>query len=300
MSDIQSYLHKIQLPDSHSHKGQNGKLLLIGGSNLFHAASKWSLDVASKFVDMVIYSSVPSNNELMQEAKKEFWNGIVVRREDLESYIEEVDCILIGPGMERAQPKLLSLNVEELEEKLSKTLNVDEWNNNTELIINYLLHKYPQKKWVIDAGALQMVLPQLLSDSVIITPHKGELERLEGTIEHSEKDNGEKPFDQLLKQGVTIVLKGPTDFVYSGSVVVEVKGGNAGMTKGGTGDVLAGLIAALYCTNEKETAAVVGSYINKKAGERLAESTGPFFNASDLVGMVPKVLFAEIGTTTKL
>ncbi|MDQ5951567.1 MAG: hypothetical protein QG639_848, partial [Patescibacteria group bacterium] len=161
-------------------------------------------------------------------------------------------------------------------------------------IINYLLHKYPQKKWVIDAGALQMVLPQLLTNSVIITPHKGELERLEGMIEHQNKESGEKPFDTLLKQGVSIVLKGPTDFIYSGNAVVEVKGGNAGMTKGGTGDVLAGLIAALYCTNDKETAAVIGSYINKKAGERLAESTGPFFNASDLVEAVPKVLWEEV------
>lgn len=297
MKDIEQYLEKVCLPDPYSHKGQNGKLLLIGGSILFHAASKWSLDVASKFVDMVIYSSVSSNNDLIQEAKKDFWNGIVVKREDIESYIEEADVILIGPGMERAEPYLLQLKPEELERKLSQKLSADDWDEDTELVTNYLLHKYPKKKWVIDAGALQMVVPDLLTNTTIITPHKGELERLQGMIEHRAKSLGESEtnsFETLIKQGVTIVLKGPIDYVYVGNEVVEVKGGNPGMTKGGTGDVLAGLIAALYATNEKDVSAVVGSYINKKAGERLAETVGPFFNASDLVEMVPKVLWEEL------
>jgi NAD(P)H-hydrate repair Nnr-like enzyme with NAD(P)H-hydrate dehydratase domain len=56
--EFQNYLNQLILPQKDSHKGQNGKLLLIGGSELFHAASKWSLDVASKIVDMVFYSSV--------------------------------------------------------------------------------------------------------------------------------------------------------------------------------------------------------------------------------------------------
>jgi len=98
---IAKYFQQIKLPAPNSHKGLNGKLLIIGGSELFHAASKWSLDIASKFVDMVFYSSVPENNELIREAKGEFWNGIVIERDNLTSYLEEADTILIGPGMER-------------------------------------------------------------------------------------------------------------------------------------------------------------------------------------------------------
>lgn len=94
-------LKKLYIPPPDSHKGQNGKLLIIGGSHLFHAASLWALKVASRIVDMVFYSSVPENNEIVQKAKEEFRDGIVVRREDIESYIEEADCILIGPGMLR-------------------------------------------------------------------------------------------------------------------------------------------------------------------------------------------------------
>src|SRR3990167_11131787 len=94
---------KLYIPPPESHKGQNGKLLLVGGSHLFHAASLWALKVASRIVDMVFYSSVPENNQIILEAKKEFRDGIVVPREELDNYIEESDCILLGPGMMRSE-----------------------------------------------------------------------------------------------------------------------------------------------------------------------------------------------------
>lgn len=294
---IQEYFSKLVLPDPYSHKGQNGKLLIIGGSDLFHAASRWSLDVASKFVDMVFYSSTASNNQLMAEVKKEFWNGIVIDRQAVEAYLEEADAILIGPGMERAAPELLKLSEGELAERLSRPLTIEEWNQNTELVVNFLLHKYPDKHWVLDAGALQMVLPSLLNANVIVTPHKTELERLLNAVATQQKISADDCFNWLLDKGVTILLKGPTDYIYHQKVVVEVTGGNPGMTKGGTGDVLAGIVAGLYSTNTAEVSAVVASYSNKKAGEVLAEKVGPFFNASDLVQVVPEVLWRELQAT---
>jgi NAD(P)H-hydrate epimerase len=63
------------------------------------------------------------------------------------------------------------------------------------------------------------------------------------------------------------------------------------MTKGGTGDVLAGLIAALYCKNDNPfLVAGIGSYINKKAGESLFKKVGYYFNSSDLVEEIPGVM----------
>src|SRR3989344_1547343 len=91
-----------------SHKGQNGKLLVIGGSRLFHAASLWALTVASRIVDLVHYSSVPENNEMVRRAKEEFRNGIIIPREHIEEYIEEDDVILIGPGMIRDEASQVS------------------------------------------------------------------------------------------------------------------------------------------------------------------------------------------------
>ncbi|MCO6499918.1 MAG: hypothetical protein J5I47_06005, partial [Vicingus serpentipes] len=59
---------------------------------------------------------------------------------------------------------------------------------------------------------------------------------------------------------------------------------------GGTGDVLAGLVAALYAKNEAFLSACAASYINKKAGESLFERVGYYFNASDLADEIPKVM----------
>lgn len=261
--DIDGYISQLVLPKKDSHKGQNGKLLLIGGSELFHAASKWSLDIASKIVDMVFYSSVSSNNELIQRAKGNFWNGIVIQRDDLESYIDEADCVLIGPGMERNQV--------------------------TADLVNLLLEKYPEKKWVIDAGALQMVNPRLINHNHILTPHIKEMDDLLSRCDDLNID--------LMMKHPTILLKGKTDLVtfYDDEKrEVEIEGGNEGMTKGGTGDVLAGFVAALYCTNKAGVSAVVASKVNKLAGDELYKKVGPFFNSSDLVEQLPSTLWSFI------
>jgi ADP-dependent NAD(P)H-hydrate dehydratase / NAD(P)H-hydrate epimerase len=269
--NIQSYFSQLQLPVEGSHKGQNGKLLIIGGSELFHAASKWSLDIASKFVDMVFYSSVPSNNDLVLQAKGEFWNGIVIKREEIESYIQEADCILIGPGMTRTP--------------------------DTTEITNFLIEKYSTKKWVIDAGALQQMKPELLQSHMIITPHRQEFERLLSHIDEVIVENNPLSLSKKLG-GVTIVLKGRKDQVFNDQKAEMIEGGNVGMTKGGTGDVLAGLIAALYCKNDALTSAVIGSYVNKAAGDQLHKRVGPLFNASDLVNQIPETLWTEYKAAT--
>jgi NAD(P)H-hydrate epimerase len=272
---IKQAFKKLKIAKEDSHKGQNGKLLIIGGSELFHAASKWSLDIASKIVDMVFYSSVPSNNSLIrrwqnneldqklnQEAKANFWQGIVVDRKEIEPYLKEADCILLGPGMERS--------------------------SYTARLSDRLLNKYPQKKWVIDAGALQMINPNFLNSNCIITPHHQEMEIL-----LKKNDN----FNHKNYQAEAIcLLKGQIDQIFPGTnhpqqQTIKIEGGNAGMTKGGTGDVLAGLLAALYCKNDALTSTIVASHINKKAGDYLYKKVGPYFNASDLVNAIPQVLW---------
>lgn len=258
--EIAAYLRQLHLPTAQSHKGQNGKLLLIGGSELFHAASKWSLDVASMIVDMVFYASVPSNAALVQAAKGEFWNGIVIKETDVAAYATEADCILIGPGMTRTA--------------------------DTAQQVQHYVRQWPTKKWVIDAGALQMIEPTDIPAQTIITPHQTELARLLAKLPADRQQ-----VEQLAKRGVTVLLKGPTDQVFTMDKTIAVSGGNPGMTKGGTGDVLAGLVAALYCTHPAPVAAVIASYINKAAGDALFEQVGPYFNASQLAAQVPKTLW---------
>jgi len=264
--DLKPFFEKINLPESSSHKGQNGKLMVIGGSDLFHAASRWSLDVASHFVDMVFYSSTPENNQLIKEAKQNFWNGIVVERDNLSNYIAEADVILIGPGMTRTP--------------------------DTTLIVNDIIKNYPNKKMVIDAGALQMVDPSLFNKNHLITPHQQELQMV------LEKIQAENPLSELKKTGVGILLKGEVDQVYFDDSQISVVGGNSGMTKGGTGDVLSGLVAGLYCSHDQLTSLVIGSYVNKRAGEALYEIMGPYFNATDLCSVVPEVMWGELQAFT--
>lgn len=313
MPSLQTHLQHLHFPLPNSHKGQNGKLMIVGGSELFHAASKWSLDVASRFVDMVFYASVPSNNQLVQEAKGQFWNGIVVPRIHIEDYMAEADCVLIGPGMDR-------LPHEHQGQFTETPPTEEEWNHDTAKVTNYLVKKYASKKWVIDAGALQMIDLQLLNEQCVITPHQQEFLRVYRNLQTLRMDAGlpnletgqiaallsgqnpagESDFEAVLKHvsillgGTTLLIKGVRDVVVNSQTVEWISGGNAGMTKGGTGDVLAGLVAGLYTTNPVFASTVVASAINKKAGDTLYQRVGPNFNASDLAAEIPVTLWSAL------
>lgn len=264
-------LKQIYIPNRDSHKGQNGKVLIIAGSKLFHAASLWPLTVASRIVDMVFYSSVKENNALVAKMKEEFRNGIIVPREKLDDYIVEADCILIGPGLPREN-------------------GLEAGDDDTKVVTESLLSKYKAKKWVIDGGSLQAISPQIIPPTAIITPHLKEFEKLFGV-----KPDKETVQEMAKKYNITILSKGVEDIVCSPTECVVVKGGNAGMTKGGTGDVLAGLVASLYSKNDAFLSACVASYINKKAGESLEKKMGIYFNASDLADEIPSVMSRLLG-----
>jgi len=259
-------LKKLYIPAHDSHKGENGKVLIIGGSKLFHAASLWALEVASRIVDMVFYSSVPENNRIVEKEKEEFRNGIVVPRDRINHYIEEADSVLIGPGMPRED-------------------GIEESDDDTKKLTESLLKKFSNKKWVIDGGSLQTIDPQTIPQGAILTPHHQEFKTLFKT------EGNEKTVQEMAnKYKCVILLKGEIDLVSDGYRTIEIKGGNAGMTKGGTGDVLAGLVASLYTKNDAFVSACSASYINKKAGEALAKEKGLYFNASDLANEIPIIM----------
>jgi hydroxyethylthiazole kinase-like uncharacterized protein yjeF len=280
-------LKKLYIPPLDSHKGQNGKLMIIGGSHLFHAASLWALQIASRVVDMVFYSSVPENNKIVEELKKEFRNGIIVTRNDIESYIDESEAVLIGPGMLRSE-NVESESKSHAERTLEQINKLEDEGEQSYWLTKYLLEKYPRKKWIIDAGALQMIEPDWLiplNGNVIITPHPIEFERVFKVTATEEAVS-----EMATKYNVTILLKGEKDIICSSEKCVAVGGGNAGMTKGGTGDVLAGLVASLATKNDLWLAATAGSFFNKKAGESLFEKVGYYFNASDLADEIPVIM----------
>jgi NAD(P)H-hydrate repair Nnr-like enzyme with NAD(P)H-hydrate dehydratase domain len=308
-------LSSLYIPPPDSHKGQNGRLLIIGGSHLFHAASLWALEVASRIVDLVHYSSVPENNALVMQIKGKFRDGIVVPREHIEEYIKEDDCILIGPGMVRVEKSKVKNQKSKVSfdktqdrqvkiQKLEELKDIKDEGEQTAALTNYLLVKYPTKQWVIDAGALQMMDVSLIPRNAILTPHHREFEKLQfkipclaGRQENSKfkttNQNSkieEEVFNFAKALNCIVLLKGPVDIACSHSDCQKIEGGNAGMTKGGTGDVLAGLIAALACKNDPFLATIAGSYINKRAGDELYKKAGPFYNASDLAREIPHTM----------
>lgn len=262
----ESLLKQLYIPASDSRKGDNGKVLIIGGSDLFHSPAFWAFEIASRIVDMVYFSSTPMNNEILKSLKSKFINGIIVPRNKVVDYIKEADCILIGPGLPRDEGL-------ESGETSTKSLTED------------LLKRFSNKKWVIDGGSLQVIKPEILPKNSIVTPNKKEFKMIFG-----EEVNAENVERFAKKFDITILVKGEEDFVCDSDKCVIVSGGNAGLTKGGTGDVLAGLVASFYAKNDAFISSTAASFLNKKAGESLEKSVGIYFNASDLVDEIPKVM----------
>ena len=293
-SDIKSikpFLDKLKLPKPNSHKGQNGRILVIGGSSLFHSASIWAAEIASHFVDMVHYSSTKGNNETLLSLKKKFRNGIVLPGKDILAYVEEDDVILIGPGMVRGKITNYELRIP----NFSDIIKIRDEATYTYYLTKYLLENYPKKKFVIDAGALQMMEPEWLlglKTKAIVTPHQGEFTKLFGkSVNQYSADEKEKIVkEQAKKYGCTILLKAIDDFISDGNNSVVVEGGNAGLTKGGTGDSLAGLTAAFFAKNQALDSCLLASFILKKTAERLFLEKGYWYNIDDIIKDIPSVL----------
>ncbi len=286
-NSIQEAIAKITRIDPFSHKGQNGRVLIIGGSSIFHAASLWSAETASKFVDLVHYSSTVENQHVFISLKSRFTNGIVIPREVLLDYIQEDDCILIGPGMERG---IISHNIQDQLLTFDEILRLENEADYTYALIRYVIEHFPDKKFVFDAAALQVMNPEWLKKLrtlPIVTPHAKEFEGL-FKVNIAEPDHLTQQLTHLAQEYRTVILlKKIVDYIATEHEVIEIHGGNEGLTKGGTGDALAGLTTALYTRTDAQTACILASYIIKQTAEKLYENRGSFYNTSDLIASIP-------------
>jgi hydroxyethylthiazole kinase-like uncharacterized protein yjeF len=119
---------------------------------------------------------------------------------------------------------------------------------------------------VIDADALNILAakPALLARlakgrTLVLTPHPGEMARLAGiTVAEVQANRLEAAREFAQRLGVTLVLKGARTLIAhpDGRVAVNTSG-NPGMAKGGSGDLLTGVIAGLLAQYPKETARAV-------------------------------------------
>lgn len=261
-------LKKLFKPHKDSNKADNGQVTIIGGSKLFHGAPIFALKIASRIVDLVYFSSPePSIGEVAAKIKSSLNSFIWVPWEEIEGYIKKSDAILIGPGLMRYRHE----GGEEYDEAGEESKEITET----------LLKKFPNKQWVIDAGSLQVIKPETIPQGAIITPNQKEYQLLFGS---------KKPEQAAKECRLIIVSKDHETLVCSQDEGVIIKGGNAGLTKGGTGDVLAGLIVALAAKNPPFLAACAGAYLTKKAADELYKKVGFAYNADDLAEEIPRVL----------
>ncbi len=238
------------LPKKASHKGQNGVVLIVGGSKTYHGAPVLAARAAVRFCDLVYFASTEENNALVKKMKLGTANVICVPKSKFNFALKHATCVLVGNGMD-ADAK-------------------------TKAMVSRVLRS--NKRCVIDAAALRVLPVKLLHKNVILTPHAREFEAAFGVLA-SEENAGK----MAKKYGCTILLKGVRDIVTSGGKLAWVKGGNAGMTKGGTGDVLAGLCAALFSRCEDALrVAYTASRLNKRAGELLYKHYHYNFSSEDL------------------
>jgi hydroxyethylthiazole kinase-like uncharacterized protein yjeF len=257
-----------------SSKTENGQITIIGGSKLFHGAPVLALVAASRIVDMVYFASPePSIGDVAAGVKSKLSSFIWVPWRDADKYIKKSDSSLIGSGLMRAKSE---------EDDANKAVykNDDEFANSRKIVQDLLL-KFPYKNWVIDAGALQVMDAEWIPENAILTPNKKEYGMLFA---------GMDPYEAAKKYKCIIVIKGPETFVYSSIDSCIIEGGNAGLTKGGSGDVEAGLTAALLAKNDPFLAATVASYVVKKAAEKLSERMGTYYNSDDLSLAVSETL----------
>ncbi len=243
-SDVRSLVFPNQL----SHKRENGVLLVLAGSGKYHGAAMLALRAAPRFTDLVFFSSTKENERI---AREKIDDVIIIPRKQALANLKDFDCVLVGPGMGTG--------------------------NGARKITNAVLKS--GVKCVLDADALKALDKRLLHPNAILTPHSREFELVFG-----EKAGAKSVQSMAKKYGCVILLKHPkADIISNGNEMKLNFTGNAGMTKGGTGDVLAGMCAALACKNALFRAACAAAYLNGLAGDMLLKKYSFAYAASDLV-----------------
>jgi len=191
----------------------------------------------------------------------------------LDEYIDTVDAVVLGPGTGRDN-QIVSFLPE---------------------LLHYL--KDSGKPVVIDADPLRVLAKNkdlFPWKQAVLTPHQGEFKSLlsESTKIPKELEGKMELVAKTAKElGVTIVLKGRHDIISNGDKIKINRTGNPGMTVGGTGDSLCGLIGGLLA-NKKDSflAASVGAYINGLAGDLAVAELGYHLTPVDVVERIPMAI----------
>jgi len=268
-----------------SHKGNNGRLLIVGGSADYSGAPAIAGMAAIGAGCDLVYVASP---EKSAEAIKSTSPDLIVKSlpgdklslshsQEILDLADKVDAVLIGPGA-----------------------GIDD---DTSKLFNVLAAKI-KKPLVLDADSLKQVEMSLIKNrsDVILTPHIFEFKsffnvnddlRLDiDSYDFAKVDENITMFQKITRQiKATVIVKGQYDLVLSGTKFRINKSGNPGMTVGGTGDALAGICAGLLTQDlDAFDSACLGAFVNGLAGDEAYEAKGNGFSATDLVSYIGNVI----------
>nr|WP_292780523.1 NAD(P)H-hydrate dehydratase [Methanobrevibacter sp.] len=270
---------------SSSHKGNNGRLLIVGGNKDYSGAPAIAGMAAIGAGADLVYVASP---EKSAQAIKSTSPDLIVKSlegdmlslnhaEDIIDLAENVDAILIGPGS-----------------------GIDD---DTSKLFNVLVTKI-KKPIVLDADALKQVEISLIKnrEDIVLTPHIFEFKsffKVENDLkldidsyDFNKVDENITEFQQIVRKiKGSVVVKGQYDLILSGTKFRINKSGNPGMTVGGTGDALAGITTGLLAQGLNAfDSSCLGVFINGLAGEEAFNEKGNGFSATDLVSHIGSVI----------
>ena len=256
-----------------SHKGNYGHLLLVCGSDAYSGAAVLATGAALKSGCGLV--TLHSCARALQATVNNYPSAML--SEDpvghfsrLPSKLEKYSAIAAGPGLGQAPDTLRALQ---------------------ELLGAARTAGIPM---VLDADALNLIAanPQLLElvpEGSVMTPHAGELQRLLSSA--AAQGLASTAQEYSARSGCVMVLKGWHSKIIApwGESFVNTTG-NPGMAKGGSGDVLTGLVGGLLARGYKALdAALLGTWIHGCAGDCLtAECTAEAYSSQDLIGAIYK------------
>ncbi|VVB95458.1 Hydroxyethylthiazole kinase [uncultured archaeon] len=252
-----------------SHKGDAGRVLVIGGGAYSGAPALCALAALRAGADIVTVAAPESVSDIIAS----FSPNLIVRPLSRDRLTDD-DVPLLSGLIEKHDVVVMGMGLGTSDETLGTVRKI-----------------VPLcRKAVIDADALQSFLLPLLHRNIIITPHAGEMKRISGARvpEGDEKVDFTRNFAH--EHDVTVLLKGVIDIISDGKEVRANRTGNAGMTVGGTGDVLAGLTGALFAKHNAFEAAGAAAFINGAAGDAAFSEFGYGLLATDVINYIPQVM----------
>ncbi len=252
-----------------SHKGENGRVLVIGGGPYTGAPTLSAMGAMRGGIGIVTIASPQarviegfSPTFIVKEVGSD---RITLSDVDmLAALMEQHDAIVLGPGLGHAPETI---------QAVSKLIPL-------------------AQNLTLDADGLRALpLSEYEEGKIVITPHAGEFYRLTGEALPHDLDDRIRAVTACSRDwGVTVLLKGHIDVISDGAHYRLNKTGNPGMTVGGTGDVLAGLVGALSTRMDKAQAAAAAAYLNGCAGDLAFSRLGYSLLATDVIDCIPPIL----------